>query len=88
MSVAANHPNVYLDTFYSLVTIAEEIGLQRLSTYIKHLGAEKLIFGSDNIIGLTPEWLSAKKQVEIIKSLPRLSEDEKELILSGNAKNY
>jgi len=86
MSIAAGHPNVYLDTSYSLVTIVEEIGAHRLSTYIKHLGADKFIFGSDHIIELTPDWLSARKQIAIIKSLPGLSKEEKELILSGNAK--
>ena len=86
MSIAAGHPNVYLDTSYSLVTIVEEIGAHRLSTYIKHLGADKFIFGSDHIIELTPDWLSARKQIAIIRSLPGLSEEEKELILSGNAK--
>ncbi len=85
MAIAAGHPNVYLDTSYSLITIVDEIGTKRLSVYIKHLGADKFIFGSDHIIGLTPDWLSAKKQIEIIKSLPGLSDKEKELILSGNA---
>ncbi|RLG82816.1 MAG: hypothetical protein DRO18_08440 [Thermoprotei archaeon] len=86
MCLAAGHPNIYLDTSYSLVTIVEEIGADRLSTYIKHLGADKFVFGSDHIIGLTPKWLSAKRQIDIIKTLPGLSDEEKELILSGNAK--
>jgi len=86
MAIAAGHPNVYLDTSYSLISIAKEIGLQRLSVYVKHLGADKLVFGSDHVIGLTPDWLSAKKQIEIISSLPSLDDGEKELILSGNAK--
>lgn len=86
MAIAAGHPNVYLDTSYSLVTIAEEIGPKRLAVYIKHLGAEKFVFGSDHIIGLTPDSLSAKKQIEIIKNMPELSGEEKELILSGNAR--
>lgn len=85
MAIAAGHPNVYLDTSYSLITIAEEIGLQRLSTYIKHLGPDKFVFGSDHLVGLTPDWLSAKKQIEIVKSLPGLSDRERKLILSGNA---
>ena len=54
-AIAAGHPNVYLDTSYSLITIAEEIGIKRLTVYIKHLGADKFVFGSDHIIGLTPE---------------------------------
>ena len=86
MAIAAGHPNVYLDTSYSLVTIAEEMGARRLAVYIKHLGADKFIFGSDHVVGLTPDWLSARRQVEIIKSMPGLSEEEKELILSGNAR--
>ena len=86
MAIAAGHPNVYLDTSYSLITITEELGLKRFSTYVKHLGPDKLIFGSDHIIGQTPEWLSAKKQVEIIKNMPGLSDEEKEMILSGNAR--
>ncbi len=36
MAIAAGHPNVYLDTSHSLVTIAEEISLQRLAVHIKH----------------------------------------------------
>ncbi len=86
MVIAADHPNVYLDTSYSLVTIVDEIGAQRLSVYIKHLRADKFVFGSDHIIGLTPDSLSAKKQIEIIRNLPGLSTKEKELILSVNAK--
>lgn len=85
MAIAAGHPNVYLDTSYSLITITDEIGTKRFSTYIKHLGAHKLIFGSDHIIGLTPNWLSAKKQIEIIKNMPELTNEEKELILRKNA---
>ncbi len=86
MAIAAGHPNVYLDTSYSIVTIAEEIGLERLGVYIKHLGADKFIYGSDHIIGLTPEPLSAERQIEIIKSIPVLNEKEKELMFSGNAR--
>ncbi len=85
MAIAAGHPNVFLDTSYSLVTIVEEIGAERFSVYVRHLGADKLVFGSDDIPGFTPEWLSAKRQIEIIRGLPNLSEEEKELILSGNA---
>lgn len=85
MAIAAGHPNVFLDTSYSLVTIVEEIGAERFSVYVKHLGADKLVFGSDDIPGFTPEWLSAKRQIEIIRGLPGLSDGEKELILSRNA---
>jgi len=62
MSIAAGYPNVYLDTSYSLVTIVEEIGAHRLSIYIKHLRADKFIFGSDHIIELASDWLSARNK--------------------------
>ncbi len=86
MAIAAGHPNVYLDTSYSLATIAWEIGVEKLAVYIRHLGVDKFVFGSDHVVGLTPDWLSAKKQIEIVRSLPGLSSREKELVLSGNAK--
>ena len=86
MVVAASHPNVYLDTSYSLVTIIEEIGAERFSVYVRHLGVDKFVFGSDHIIGLTPSWLSAKRQIDVIMNLPGLNEVERELILSGNAR--
>ena len=62
------------------------IGAQKLSIYIKHLGADKFVFDSDHIIGLTPDSLSAKRQIEIIRGLPGLSSEEKKLILPENAK--
>ena len=52
LRIAASHPNVYLDTSYSIVTISEEVGSQTLARYIKHLGADKLVFGSDHIRSL------------------------------------
>jgi predicted TIM-barrel fold metal-dependent hydrolase len=80
----ATHNNIYLDTSYSILTIVREIGLERFAHYIKLLGADKFIFGSDTIPGLTPEDLGVKSQFDIIKSLP-LSEEEKEKILYKNA---
>ena len=56
-----------------------------LAKYIRSLGTNKLSFGSDHIIGLTPEELSAKKQIELIHKLPLLNNNEKEAILSRNA---
>ncbi len=52
---------------------------------MRHLGADRLVFGSDEVIGLTPEWLSARRQIEIVRGLPGLSGEEKEMILSKNA---
>jgi len=80
----ATHKNVYLDTSYSIITIARDVGLERLAHYIKLLGAEKILFGSDLVPGLTPEDLGPKKQIELINKLP-LSQEEKEKILIKNA---
>jgi predicted TIM-barrel fold metal-dependent hydrolase len=80
----ATHRNVYLDTSFSIITLAREVGLERLAHYIKLLGAEKILFGSDLVPGLTPEDLGPKKQIELINRLP-LSQEEKEKILFKNA---
>jgi len=85
LSIAA-HRNVYLDTSYSIITISREIGLDRLSQYIKLLGADKFLFGSDTIPGLTPRELGVRTQIDLVKSLA-LSEEEKEKILYRNAES-
>jgi len=79
----ATQNNVYLDTSFSIITIVHEIGLERLARYIKMLGANKLIFGSDTVLDLTPEEYSAKTQIELIKKL-NLEESGKEKILYKN----
>lgn len=58
--------------------------MERLAQYVRLLGAEKFLFGSDTIPGLTPEELGARSQARLIKTLP-LSEEEKEKILRKNA---
>jgi predicted TIM-barrel fold metal-dependent hydrolase len=82
----ATHKNVYLDVSYSIITISREIGMERLAEYIKLLGAEKFLFGSDTILGCTPEELGAKMQINLIKRLP-LNEEERERMLHKNAEN-
>lgn len=85
MDIVASRPNVYLDASYSVLTITEEIGPRMLAKYIRSLGADIFIFSNDHIIGLTPEKLSAKKQIELTRNLPLLNNNEKENILSRNA---
>jgi predicted TIM-barrel fold metal-dependent hydrolase len=82
----ATRRNVYLDTSYSIITISREIGLDRLSQYIRLLGADKFLFGSDTIPGLTPRELGVRTQIDLVKSLA-LSEEEKEKILYRNAES-
>lgn len=80
----ATSPDVYVDTSYSLITIVNKIGPARFAEYIKALGSEKFIFGSDYVFGLTPEKYGVKKQVDIIIRLP-IGEEAKENILHKNA---
>ena len=46
MNISAEQPSICLDTSHSLVAIAEEIGFQGLSVYVRKLGASKLMFGA------------------------------------------
>ncbi len=82
----ATQPNVFIDTSYSLITIVQKIGLKLFSEYVRALGPEKFIFGSDYLMGLTPDELGARRQIELIKSL-HLDEDDKRKILGYNAIN-
>ncbi len=66
---------VYLDTSMGFKYYSHE---QFLRIVKKH-GADKILFGSDS------PWSKADEELEIFRSLP-LSEEEKELILCGNAK--
>lgn len=77
-------PNIYVDTSYSIITIIDKVGSRVFAKYVRTLGAEKFIFGSDQVLNLTPEDLSAKKQIELINKLP-LTDKEKKQILFENA---
>lgn len=80
----ATSDNVYVDTSYSIITITEKVGIRVFASYVKALGAEKFIFGSDYVVGLTPQEYGAKRQIKIVNSL-LISNSEKELILYKNA---
>jgi len=66
----ATNPNVYVDTSYSLITTVMRIGLDLFAEYVRALGSEKFIFGSDYVLGLTPEEYGAKKADRDNKSSP------------------
>ena len=68
--------NVYLDTSYSLMHMPESLFVDMVHIH----GADRVIFASD-----TP-WTSQKDIVERLQSLTGLTSDEKEQILSGNAR--
>jgi len=65
---------VYMDTAFMEDYISDE----QLVRIIRKHGAEKILFGTDC------PWSGQKESIERIRSLP-LSEQEKELILGGNA---
>ena len=67
--------NIYLDTSMGFEYFSREQFLRILKSH----GAAKILFGSD------APWSSAKNEITHLKSLP-LSESEKDMILSGNAK--
>ena len=67
--------NIYLDTAVGLEFIPPEQFLRMVNNH----GADKILFASD-----TP-WSDAKAEIERLKALP-LSEQDKNKILSGNAK--
>jgi len=85
LQIAAS-PNIYVDTSYSLITVVRKVGLELLAEYIKALGSEKFIFGSDYIHGLTPEEYGVRKQIEIIRKIPISDEDKKDILYRNAAR--
>ncbi len=67
--------NIYLDTSMGFGYYPHDQFLR----IVKNHGADKILFGSDS------PWSRADEEIAALRALP-LSESEKELILSGNAK--
>ena len=74
-----DRPNVYAESSWGLSFIADLYGLDFLYRFIKKIGAEKLLFGSD--------WIGShgemERQLDIINRL-KLGRDERVQILGGN----
>lgn len=66
---------IYIDTSMGFSYYSKEQFLRILKSY----GADKILFGSDS------PWSRADEEISAINSLP-ISQEEKELILCGNAK--
>lgn len=66
---------IYLDTSMGFEYYPHDLFLRIVE---KH-GAERILFGSDS------PWSNTKEEIRVLKGLP-LSENQKEAILSGNAK--
>lgn len=67
--------NIYLDTSMGQKLYPEEQFLRIVRSH----GADKILFGTDS------PWSRAKDEVDLLRKTP-LADEEKELILSGNAK--
>jgi predicted TIM-barrel fold metal-dependent hydrolase len=65
----ATAANVYLDVSYSLVTIAGELGPAKLAKYFRVLGTEKFLFGSDTVIGATPEEYGVRAHLRVLEDM-------------------
>ena len=68
--------NIWLDTAFTFDYISQEMFIK---IWEKH-DHEKILFATDS------PWGNATKNIEQVKELP-LTEEEKEAIFSGNAKN-
>ena len=73
-------PNIYVETSWGLTMLAELFGLDFATRFIRKIGVDNVVFGSDWLGG---GWSETKKQIELIHSL-NLSESEKEKILGDN----
>lgn len=71
----AGHDEIYIDTSMGFEYYPHETFLE----IVKAIGADHVLFGSDS------PWTDPGKEIEILKSLP-LSDEDKELILCGNAR--
>ncbi|MCR5432723.1 MAG: amidohydrolase family protein [Lachnospiraceae bacterium] len=77
-SVAQNYAgldNMYIDTSMGMKDYPHETFLE----IVNAIGADHVLFGSDS------PWSDAVEEIRILNSLP-LSDEQKELILSGNAR--
>jgi hypothetical protein len=74
-------PGVYVETSWGLTSIAELHGLEFTAKYLRMIGIDKVLFGSDWIgkqLGMEQE-----KQLDLINKLD-LTREEKDKILGGN----
>ncbi|MCR5829389.1 MAG: amidohydrolase family protein [Lachnospiraceae bacterium] len=71
----AGRSNIYIDTSMGLEYYPHETFLE----IVNAIGADHVLFGSDS------PWTDAAEEIRILKTLP-LTDDQKDLILSGNAK--
>ena len=68
--------DVYFDTAFTFEYIEEEMFMK---LFAKH-GHEKILFATDS------PWSNAKETANVIRNLSSITDEQKEAILSGNAK--
>ncbi|MHA1802071.1 MAG: amidohydrolase family protein [Candidatus Heimdallarchaeaceae archaeon] len=73
-------PNIYVETSWGLTMLAELYGLDFTTRFIRKIGVDNIVFGSD---WLGEGWLETKNQLDLIQKL-NLSVAEKEKILGDN----
>ena len=77
----AQIPGVYVESSWGLTSIAELHGLEFTARYLRMIGIDNVLFGSDwcgNQVGLEQE-----RQLEVIDKMD-LTREEKDKILGGN----
>jgi len=77
----AQIPGVFVESSWCLTSIAELHGLEFTAKYLRMIGIDNVLFGSDWIGGQVG--MEQERQLEIITKLD-LSREEKEKILGGN----
>jgi len=80
----AQIPGVYVETSWGLTNIAELHGLEFTTRYLRMVGVDNVLFGSDWVgkqVGMEQQ-----KQLDLINKLD-LTREEKDKILGGNISN-
>ena len=75
------HQGIFAETSWGLTLMAELHGLEFTTRFVRRIGVDNLIYGSD-WFGPNGEM---ERQLKLIEKL-RLSNEEKEKILGGNLK--
>ena len=73
-------PNLYVETSWGLTMLAELYGLDFTTRFIRKIGVDNVVFGSD---WLGEGWFETKNQLDLIQKL-NLTAAEKEKILGDN----
>ncbi len=73
-------PGVYVETSWGLTMLAELFGLDFTTRFIRKIGVDNVVFGSD---WAGEGWSETKNQIDLIQKL-NLSATEKEKILGDN----